>query len=177
MGQFWSAATQAAAGAGQQVQGGRFDAWTVNAHRRQTLLEVLSDQRCRPGVQGQVAGNAREERAVLAHAQRAQEVFVADEHQSKGRRVRQVQAQEQTHFFETAVTKALSFVQDDQRDYFAQFGQSGLDQRQVGFAAEGGSLTQLGGQGPKQAAAAEAGVSQQQWAEQAPVQTVAADQN
>ena len=64
---------------------------------------------------GSVAGNAREEGTVLAQAQGAQQVFVADEHQAEGGRFGQVEAQEQTHFFEAAITEALGFVQDDQR--------------------------------------------------------------
>lgn len=153
-GQQTQAAGHPAAGAGQQVQGGRFDGLAGNAHRGQTLLEVLSHQRCRPGTQAPVASDAREERAVLTQAQGAQQVFVADEHQAKSGRVGQVQAQKQAYLFEATVTKALGFIQNDERHDFAQFGQGSFDQGQIGFPAEGGPLAQFGGQGRAQAAAA-----------------------
>ena len=91
---------------------------------------------------------------------------------AEGRRVGQVEAQEQAHFFEAAVTKALGFVQDDERHDFAQFRHGGFDEGQVGFAAEGRPLAQFGGQGREQAAAAQAGMSQEQRAKQATVQTL-----
>jgi len=118
---------QATAGTGQQVKGGWFDGWTSKAHGSQTLLDVLSDHRGRPGTQAHVTGDAGEERAVLAQAQSAQEVFVADEHQAKSRWISQVEAQEQTHFFQAAVTKALGFIQNNEGYDFAQFGQGGFD--------------------------------------------------
>ena len=62
------AAGQPAAGAGQQVQRGGFDGLTGHAHRRQALLNILADQRSGPRTQTPVAGDAREEGAVLAQA-------------------------------------------------------------------------------------------------------------
>ena len=118
-----------------------------------------------------MAGDAGEEGAVLAQAQGAQEVFVTDEHQAKSRRVGQVEAQQKTHFFQAAIGQALGFVQDNKGNDFAEFRQGGLDQSQIGFAAEGRRFAQLGGQGREQAGGAQAGVSQQQREEQSPVQT------
>src|ERR1017187_3356609 len=106
------AAGQPAASAGQQVQGGWFDGLAGNADRRQALLDVLRHQGCRPGTQTPVAGDAREQGTMLTQAQGAQEVFVADEHQTEGWRVGQVEAQEQTHLFEAAGTEALGFIQE-----------------------------------------------------------------
>ena len=153
-GQQAEAAGQPAAGTGQEVQGGRFDGLAVDAHGRQALLEILRHLGRGPGTQAVVAGNAREEGAMLAQAQGAQEVFVADEHQAESGRVGQVQPQEQAHFLQAAVAEALGFIQDDEGNDFAQFGQGRFDEGQVGFAAEGGSFAQFGGQGREQAAAA-----------------------
>lgn len=46
-------AGQPATGAGQQVEGGWFDDLTVNAHRREALLDVWSHQGRGPGTQAQ----------------------------------------------------------------------------------------------------------------------------
>jgi phage/plasmid primase-like uncharacterized protein len=64
---------------------------------------------------------------MLAQAQGAQQILVADQDQTKSGRFGQVQAQEQAHFLQAAISKVLGVIQNDERDDLAQFGQGGLD--------------------------------------------------
>ena len=64
---------------------------------------------------------------MLAQAQRAQQILVADQDQAEGGGFGEVQAQEQAHFFQAAIGKVLGIIQNDQRHDLAQFGQGGFD--------------------------------------------------
>ena len=68
---------------------------------------------------------------MLAQAQGAQQILVADQDQAKGGRFGQVQAQEQADFFQAAISEVLSVIENDKRRDLAQFGQGSLDLTQV----------------------------------------------
>ena len=100
-------------------------------------LAALQERQLAMGTDAGVKG------LVLLQTQGVLEVKVADQHQGEGGLTRQVESQEQAHFFERAGRVELSFVEHQGGDEAAQVLEGVFQASQVATAKEAGGLAQF----------------------------------
>ena len=112
---------QAAAGAGQQVDGRGGEGRPVNANLAELMLEIGLNLGAIQRRQPPDGADARIEGFVMLHAQGVLEVEIAHEHESEDGLARQIESEQEANFFEGARWIELGFVQHHHRRRSVEF--------------------------------------------------------